>query len=103
MMQSSGICQGAAAFQAADTSYAQMGPFENSYTTTTGDPQPQYAPDVAQEQQQPHVAAYTPEPPTQYVALVSPLPATGVPSASVPSSVPTLLPSPGALPVTKGT
>ncbi len=101
MTQSSGTCQGAAAFQATDTSYAQMGPFENSYTTTTGDPQPQYAPVVAQEQQQPYVAAYTPEPPAQYVAQVSPPPASEVPSAPVPASVPTPGPSPAPLAGTK--
>jgi hypothetical protein len=69
-----------------------MGPYENAYTTTTGELHPQYAPILAREQQQPYVAVYAPAARDQYyVAPVAP----SVPEVPL-VPVPAPLPAPSA-------
>ncbi|KAH8996516.1 hypothetical protein EDB86DRAFT_1009092 [Lactarius hatsudake] len=73
MTQRQDTCQGATTFQTTDTSYAQMGLYEDTYITTTGESHTQYAPALAQEwpQPQPFVATFTP---TAQVPAPSPAP-----------------------------
>ncbi|KAH9041154.1 hypothetical protein EDB84DRAFT_1559757 [Lactarius hengduanensis] len=82
----SALYEGATTFQTTDTSYAQMGLYEDTYVTTTGESHTQYAPALAQEGPQPYVAMFTPAQ-NQYVAPVSP-PVPEAPPAPVPAPSP---------------
>ncbi|KAH9025487.1 hypothetical protein EDB84DRAFT_1440399 [Lactarius hengduanensis] len=83
----SALYEGATTFQTTDTSYAQMGLYEDTYVTTTGESHTQYAPALAQEGPQPYVAMFTPAAQNQYVAPVSP-PVPEAPPAPVPAPSP---------------
>ncbi|KAH9171957.1 hypothetical protein EDB89DRAFT_2174220 [Lactarius sanguifluus] len=85
----SALYVGATTFQTTDTSYAQMGLYEDTYITTTRESHPQYAPALAQErpQPQPYVATFTLATHGQCVAPVSP-PAPEAPPAPVPAPSP---------------
>ncbi|KAF8271496.1 hypothetical protein EI94DRAFT_1797014 [Lactarius quietus] len=88
----SALCEGAATFQTTDTSYAQIGPYDNE---TSGEEYPQYATALAQEEEQPeqpYEAAYAPAAQDQYVAPLAP-------EAPAAPPAPVQAPTPGPPPV----
>ncbi|KAI9437681.1 hypothetical protein H4582DRAFT_2077275 [Lactarius indigo] len=80
----SALYEGATTFQTTDTGYAQMGLYEDTYATTTGESHPQERP-----QPQPHVVTFALTAQGQYVAPVSPpVPEASLAPAPAPSPAP---------------